>query len=35
MTEAARIANEAASIVVGKFGAATVSADELKARFPL
>ncbi len=34
ITEAARIANEAASIVVGKFGASTVSSDELKARFP-
>ncbi len=34
MAEAARIANEAASLVVGKFGAATVSLDELKARFP-
>jgi rfaE bifunctional protein kinase chain/domain len=33
MFEAARLANEAASIVVGKFGAATVSPDELKARF--
>ena len=33
MVEAARLANEAASIVVGKFGAATVSAVELKARF--
>jgi bifunctional ADP-heptose synthase (sugar kinase/adenylyltransferase) len=31
--EAARLANEAASIVVGKFGAATVGPDELKARF--
>jgi rfaE bifunctional protein kinase chain/domain len=35
MAEAARIANEAASIVVGKFGASTVSLDELKTRFPL
>lgn len=35
MAEASRIANEAASIVVGKFGAATVSPEELKARFPL
>lgn len=34
MAEAARLANEAASIVVGKFGASTVSQDELKARFP-
>lgn len=33
MFEAARLANEAASIVVGKFGAATVSPEELKARF--
>ena len=33
MFEAARLANEAASIVVGKFGAATVAPDELKARF--
>jgi rfaE bifunctional protein kinase chain/domain len=33
MFEAARLANEAASIVVGKFGAATVTLDELKARF--
>jgi D-beta-D-heptose 7-phosphate kinase/D-beta-D-heptose 1-phosphate adenosyltransferase len=33
MFEAARLANEAASIVVGKFGAATVSPDELKSRF--
>ena len=33
MPEAARLANEAASIVVGKFGAATVSPGELKARF--
>lgn len=34
MAEAARIANEAASIVVGKFGASTVTPDELKLRFP-
>ena len=34
LAEAARIANEAASIVVGKFGASTVSPDELKRRFP-
>ncbi len=33
MVEAARLANEAASIVVGKFGAATVSPEELKQRF--
>ena len=33
MFEAARLANEAASIVVGKFGAATVSPEELKGRF--
>jgi D-glycero-beta-D-manno-heptose-7-phosphate kinase len=33
MPEAARLANEAASIVVGKFGAATVSPAELKALF--
>ena len=33
MFEAARLANEAASIVVGKFGAATVSPEELKSRF--
>ena len=33
MPEAARLANEAASIVVGKFGAATVTPQELKARF--
>jgi len=33
MPEAARLANEAASIVVGKFGAATVSPAELKSRF--
>ncbi|MEW6322932.1 MAG: D-glycero-beta-D-manno-heptose-7-phosphate kinase [Acidobacteriota bacterium] len=31
--EAARLANEAAGIVVGRFGPATVSADELLARF--
>lgn len=31
--EAAAIANEAAGIVVGKFGAATVTADELRQRF--
>lgn len=31
--EAVALANEAAGIVVGKFGAATVSADELRARF--
>src|SRR5690606_25429979 len=30
--EAATLANEAAGIVVGKFGAATVSADELRRR---
>ena len=35
MAEAARLANEAASIVVGKFGASTVTPAELKARFPL
>lgn len=34
MAEAARLANEAASLVVGKFGASTVSPDELKSRFP-
>ena len=34
MAEAARIANEAASIVVGKFGASTVTPEELKRRFP-
>ena len=34
MAEAARIANEAASIVVGKFGASIVTPDELKGRFP-
>jgi rfaE bifunctional protein kinase chain/domain len=33
MPEAARLANEAAGIVVGKFGAATVSPQELKTRF--
>jgi bifunctional ADP-heptose synthase (sugar kinase/adenylyltransferase) len=33
MTEAARLANEAAGIVVGRFGAATVSPAELKERF--
>ena len=33
MPEAARLANEAAGIVVGKFGAATVTPGELKARF--
>ncbi|MCC7180424.1 MAG: D-glycero-beta-D-manno-heptose-7-phosphate kinase [Acidobacteria bacterium] len=32
--EAAALANEAAGVVVGKFGAATVSADELRQRFP-
>jgi D-beta-D-heptose 7-phosphate kinase/D-beta-D-heptose 1-phosphate adenosyltransferase len=32
-SEAARLANEAAGIVVGKFGAATVQAEELLARF--
>jgi D-beta-D-heptose 7-phosphate kinase/D-beta-D-heptose 1-phosphate adenosyltransferase len=32
--EAAALANEAAGIAVGKFGAATVSADELRGRFP-
>ena len=31
--EAARLANEAAGIVVGKFGPATVTPDELLARF--
>ena len=31
--EAARLANEAAGIVVGQFGAATVSPRELTARF--
>jgi D-glycero-beta-D-manno-heptose-7-phosphate kinase len=35
MPEAARLANEAASIVVGKFGASTVSPQELKDRFVL
>lgn len=34
MAEAARLANEAASLVVGRFGAATVSPEELKGRFP-
>lgn len=33
MPEAARLANEAAGIVVGKFGAATLTPAELKARF--
>ena len=33
MFEAARLANEAASIVVGKFGAATVIPEELRTRF--
>jgi len=33
MTEAARLANEAAGIVVGRFGAATVTPGELKERF--
>jgi D-glycero-beta-D-manno-heptose-7-phosphate kinase len=33
MPEAARLANEAAGIVVGRFGAATVTPSELKARF--
>jgi len=33
MPEAARLANEAASIVVARFGAATVTPDELKQRF--
>ena len=33
MTEAARLANDAAGIVVGKFGAATVTPQELKRRF--
>src|SRR6478736_6531090 len=33
MPEATRLANEAAGIVVGRFGAANVSPDELKARF--
>ena len=33
IAEAACVANEAASIVVGKFGAATVASDELRARF--
>ena len=35
MPEAARLANEAASIVVARFGAATVTPDELKQRFQL
>lgn len=33
MAEAARLANEAAGLVVGRFGAATVSPQELKALF--
>jgi len=33
MPEGARLANEAAGIVVGRFGAATVKPEELKARF--
>jgi rfaE bifunctional protein kinase chain/domain len=33
LPEAARLANEAAGIVVGRFGAATVTPAELKARF--
>jgi len=33
LTEAARLANEAAGVAVGKFGAATVTPDELKQRF--
>ena len=33
MPEAARLANEAAGIVVGRFGAATVTPVELKQRF--
>lgn len=33
MAEAARLSNEAASIVVGRFGAATVTPEELKERF--
>jgi len=33
MPEAARLANEAAGIVVGRFGAATVTPEELKERF--
>jgi D-beta-D-heptose 7-phosphate kinase/D-beta-D-heptose 1-phosphate adenosyltransferase len=33
MAEAAALANEAAGISVGRFGAATVSADELRRRF--
>jgi D-beta-D-heptose 7-phosphate kinase/D-beta-D-heptose 1-phosphate adenosyltransferase len=32
-TEAARLANEAAGVVVGKFGPATVTPDELVRRF--
>ncbi len=35
MVEAARLANEAASLVVGRFGAAVVDPDELKGRFPI
>ena len=34
MPQAACLANEAASIVVGKFGASTVTPEELKDRFP-
>ena len=34
MAEAARLANEAASIVVGKFGASTVTPEELKDALP-
>ena len=30
LSDAARLANRAAGIVVGKFGPATVSADELR-----
>jgi len=33
MSEAARLSNEAAGIVVGRFGASTVTPEELKARF--
>ena len=33
MPEAARLANEGAGIVVGKFGASTVTPGELKGRF--
>jgi D-beta-D-heptose 7-phosphate kinase/D-beta-D-heptose 1-phosphate adenosyltransferase len=33
LVEAAVLANHAAGIVVGKFGAATVTADELRADF--